>query len=698
MINLKHLKYHIVLILLLPIILGNLFASNTKVNDPAIIMHDTVIAPGELLLQVDAFNFTGDNGQIAAITFGIEIDTFLIQFINIQNTTIAGNWLANYNTYQNEITITYIAPSSSGMDINGKLLDLHLNYFGGFSGDLHFKNNCEITNVNLQTIQNVVYEDGTISQIEALGTVEQDTIDAFTGEFITMPILAEGVGYNMVNQINLRVDYDTTQLEYEGFLESALSEVSVISTESILTIEWEDPVSSTSFTSLDTMVNLRFTFIGESNQSTSFLPGSRILNDGVLVASEFINGYVRAKLLVELINNPDTAGTAIGGGYYFINDLVTITAIPAEGFHFINWTSGGNVISTDSLYSYIKQSSNDTITANYEPLSYDLSLESSPLYGGEVIGEGVYHYGETVSAIAVPNAGYKFIQWMYEGSIVSEDSLYMFTMPNNNMELTAIFDTLEYSVVVTSSNINYGTVTGGGIFNYWDIATVTATPLPDYIFVVWTEEGQPVSTNSIYTFPVQSSRNLVAEFQLDTECSAPVGLYVDNLSETEATLNWFPSGDETEWELLWGHTGFDTISGGTLIQDLTETYYLLQNLDPGTVYDFYVKANCSETISSNWAGPFTFSTWFVGVDMQYDKSEVLIFPNPAKHELKVKFENNKPSKITYRIVNLMGITKLNDEIYYQKQFLIDLDGLPPGSYILQIFNDNRMVSKFFVKE
>jgi hypothetical protein len=446
------------------------------------------------------------------------------------------------------------------------------------------------------------------------------------------------------------------------------------------------------------MVNLQFTFIGGSNQTISFLPGSEVFNNGVLAAPEYINGYMRAKLLVELINNPDTAGTAIGGGYYFIDDLVTITAIPEEGFHFMNWIVGGNVVSTDSIYSYIKQSSNDTITANYELFSYELSLEASPLYGGDVIGAGVYQYGETVSAVAVPYEGYKFIQWMIGDDMVSEDSLYVFTMPNNNLQLTAIFDTLEYIVVVTSSNINFGTVEGGGIFNYWDIATVTATPLTGYIFVVWTESGQPVSTNSIYTFPVHSSRNLVAEFQLDTECSAPVGLYVDNLSETEARLNWIPSGDETEWELLWGEIGFDTISGGTLLQGLTETYYLLENLDPGTVYDFYVKANCSETISSNWAGPHTFNTWYVGVNIQYDKNKVLIFPNPAKHELKIKFENNTPSKIMYRIVNLMGITKLNYEIYNQRQVLIRLDGLPSGSYVLQIFVDSRIVSKFFIKE
>ena len=70
--------------------------------------------------------------------------------------------------------------------------------------------------------------------------------------------------------------------------------------------------------------------------------------------------------------------------------------------------------------------------------------------------------------------------------------------------------------------------------------------------------------------------------------------------------------------------GFDTISGGELVEGLTEVEYLLENLDPGSGYDFYVRAVCGIDSHSNWAGPNTFSTWFVGIDLQREQQSVLI--------------------------------------------------------------------------
>ncbi len=690
--------YILVSILLLLSAVNKTFSSNIRDNDPTIIIHDTIAAPGELLLQIDALNFTGDNGDVAAITLRIEIDTFLVQFLNIQNMTVPGQWLANYNMIEDEITITYNAPFGTGHDIDGKLLDLHLEYFGSFPADLHFKAGCEISNVNLTTIQGVVYEDGVINPVSPVGTVQQDTVVVIPNQQFNMPLTAQGAGYDMVTGIDLRVGYDTAQLEYVGFIESALTGVTVADYNEVLNIVWEDTLSPLNFTSLDTLLYMQFKFIGDTSTSTILLPGSKVFNNNILVTSEFLDGIVRVLYPVELINNPDTAGTATGGGYYFVDDTVTVTAIPEEGFHFINWSVGDSIITSDSIHTFVKQNTFDTLTANYQPDSHNLTLIASPLQGGDVFGAGVYEYGETVTVTAVPSDGYDFLYWMFGNDTVSFNPVYIFTMPNNNLELIAVFGIQVFTITATPNNPDYGTAEGSGEYTYGDVATLTATPFDDYSFIVWSEQGIAVSYDSIYTFTVYSDRNLVANFQYDSECPAPVGLYVDNLWETSAMLHWLPSGSEEEWDLLWGEMGFDTISGGELVEGLTETQYLLENLDPGTGYDFYVRSVCSLSSHSSWAGPRNFSTWFVGVDAREEQQTVLIYPNPVSDVLVVVFEKNISDNIRFRIVDSFGLLEMDGIMPGSNQISIRLDGLSGGVYVLQLFVENNMVTKIFVKK
>ena len=50
------------------------------------------------------------------------------------------------------------------------------------------------------------------------------------------------------------------------------------------------------------------------------------------------------------------------------------------------------------------------------------------------------------------------------------------------------------------------------IYSYGSTATLTATPNEGYMFINWTENGQEVSTNPVYSFTVTEGRNLQANF------------------------------------------------------------------------------------------------------------------------------------------------------------------------------------------
>ena len=67
-------------------------------------------------------------------------------------------------------------------------------------------------------------------------------------------------------------------------------------------------------------------------------------------------------------------------------------------------------------------------------------------------------------------------------------------------------------ITVTALPNNSGNVTGEGTFLFGQSCTVTATPNEGCIFVNWTEDGEVVSSDATYTFTVEGSRNLVANF------------------------------------------------------------------------------------------------------------------------------------------------------------------------------------------
>lgn len=89
-------------------------------------------------------------------------------------------------------------------------------------------------------------------------------------------------------------------------------------------------------------------------------------------------------------------------------------------------------------------------------------------------------------------------------------------------------------VSVEPSPDNGGEVSGGGYFVLGENATVVATPYYGYIFDRWSYNGMTVSTDSIYTFPVEGHRELVASFLFDGT------MYVQNDCLTDG-WNWWSS-------------------------------------------------------------------------------------------------------------------------------------------------------------
>ena len=141
-----------------------------------------------------------------------------------------------------------------------------------------------------------------------------------------------------------------------------------------------------------------------------------------------------------------------------------------------------------------------------------ITVVANPENGGTVAGEGKYIPGMTCTVTASSSGEYTFMYWTENGSVVSNNSSYSFTVATDR-NLVANFS-LPLSISVSANPMEGGTVSGTGEYDYGTTATVTATANEGYVFLRWTLNGSPVSGLSTYNFTVTSNAQYVAEFQL----------------------------------------------------------------------------------------------------------------------------------------------------------------------------------------
>lgn len=129
----------------------------------------------------------------------------------------------------------------------------------------------------------------------------------------------------------------------------------------------------------------------------------------------------QAKYTISVSASPSAGGSVSGGGTFGAGSSRTVsaTANTAQGYKFVKWTEGGNLVSSQADYTFTLSSSR-VLVANFAK-QYTIALTASPLAGGSVIGAGTFDGGSSRTVTAIPNTadGYKFKNWNEAGNNVS---------------------------------------------------------------------------------------------------------------------------------------------------------------------------------------------------------------------------------------------------------------------------------------
>ena len=236
---------------------------------------------------------------------------------------------------------------------------------------------------------------------------------------------------------------------------------------------------------------------------------------------------------------------------------ITLTATPNTGYHFKEWqVISGNVTIKDD--KFLMPDSNVEIKGIFEkdapptPTEYTVTVTSSG-NGTASASPSKAVAGAEITLSATPDKGYHLKEWQVEsptGLVITNNK---FTMPNNNVEVKAIFEEdtppapTEHTVTVTSGGNGTASASPAKAAAGTEI-TLTATPNTGYHFKEWQVISGNVTIKDDKFLMPDSNVEVKAIFEEDappapTDPAKPsisvTGTYTYNGSEHTATVSGY---------------------------------------------------------------------------------------------------------------------------------------------------------------
>ncbi len=332
---------------------------------------------------------------------------------------------------------------------------------------------------------------------------------------------------------------------------------------------------------------------------------------------------------------------------------------------------------------------------------------------------------------------------VYKSFFISFNMSTLDSIDANQMlqEAMVWFSPESYLISISADPADAGTVTGGGEYVEGSTATVTAVANEGFAFENWNENGEEVSTNSVYSFPVNGAREIIASFdtlRLQVTANAfPIeggtitGAGIYNYGST-ATLtaeanegfvfeNWKENGEVVSTDNVYSFAV-------TSAKDITASFHALQlevtanalPLEGGTItgtglYNY----GSTVTLLAEAAEDFIFINWTVdGVEVSAEPAYTFVITEEIQATANFsstvgvigdsyKGISIQPNPATdYVLVNKNGLTVARMDLYSASGFVrsygvtaertqyLNISDLTKGIYFLRVvFVDGSVITR-----
>ena len=223
--------------------------------------------------------------------------------------------------------------------------------------------------------------------------------------------------------------------------------------------------------------------------------------------TEVVAKYIRCPVTLE--QTISEAGSVSGVKKIILGKEATITATLNDGYAFIGWYNGNDLLTKDLSYTFIVTENPVTYTARYE--IYSLTTVVNDDNAGSI--EQTYHNEKitpdkvlTLKANTVD--GYTFTGWYKGDELLSLKTEFEFTMPYSNVELTAKWILCPIQILLNDET--YGavhdlptkTVCG-------ETYTLYASVNTGYIFEGWYDGETLLQRGQYYSFVMTEEKRII---------------------------------------------------------------------------------------------------------------------------------------------------------------------------------------------
>jgi len=286
------------------------------------------------------------------------------------------------------------------------------------------------------------------------------------------------------------------------------------------------------------------------------------------------------------VNGEGSVSPSPGAYDYEENEMVNISAAPAEGWRFVNWS--GDVADRNSDSTTVVMDDNKTVTANFAPRdSFTLTIDiegsgsTSP-----AAGTHTYARDQVVEITATPASGYRFDTWT--GEVADAASATTTVTINADKSITARFVPLTYYELTIEVN-GIGTTEpapGEHSFTEGREVSISALPTQGHRFTGWT--GDVTNPNAATTTVVMNGdKTVIAHFEEIPPEQVFISVDVILATRSEAVISWEMSKPVAGTIEYWtGSEAKKTISAGDEYKSIHLA--LLEGLEPGTTYNFII--------------------------------------------------------------------------------------------------------------
>lgn len=312
---------------------------------------------------------------------------------------------------------------------------------------------------------------------------------------------------------------------------------------------------------------------------------------------------------------PEEGGTVTGGGTYDYGSLVTLTAAPASGYQFMQWSDGVQritrvvTVTGDATYSALfTDGSSEMYTLTVEPNLPEL---------GQTSGSGTYPAGASVEISAYPSANARFVKWD-DGNTQNPRTVVV----NSDKTYIAEFaQAQEYTIEVISADPNRGQAYGSGTFMEGDVIEISAVAFEGYVFEKW-DDGNTQNPRSITV----------------TGNATYKAIFVES-SVTTYTVTLICNTDE------------GTVSGGG-VYVAGSTAYLTAFPHNGYEFDKWSDGATDNPRTVIVNSDLTLAAFFKGTGVGEDGlTPMTLYPNPAKGSIRI---SGIEANTTVEIYNSLG--------------------------------------------